>query len=207
MVRRNGSSSDNTNPPCSLMTRSEHSPTPLATLSNWVTDPCRIISTVVANYSATPTCTGSYVPVPTGSTCDEFAEANSIATDQLLMLNGLVGGCANWPGNLTSLCVQGTCEPYIVQQNDTCLSVASAHNITLTQLLSWNPTIDPICANCNTKIGHVICVSNPVGYIQPNITDIGSTTPTTAVPVPTNAMNGSNTYCAEWYNVSPGDFE
>jgi LysM domain. len=132
-----------------------------------------------------------------------------MATDQLLMLNGLAGGCANWPGNLTSLCVQNTCEPYLVQQNDTCLSVAAAYNATLSQLLSWNPTIDPICSNWNTKIGHVICVGNPAGYTQPNLTDIGSISgpgpATTPAPVPTDAMNGSNTDCGVWYTVNPGD--
>ncbi|KAF7131457.1 hypothetical protein CNMCM5793_004682 [Aspergillus hiratsukae] len=182
---------------CSMTADGLTSPTPV-----FLSDP----NTIVANISATPTCTGSYVVVPTGSTCDGFAEANSIATDQLLALNGLIGGCVNWPGNLTSLCVQNNCDPYIVQQNDTCLTVAATHNITLTQLLSWNPSIDPICANWANQIGHVICVGNPVGYVEPTDTYITPTTVTTAVPIPTNAMNGSQPDCAQWYNVSAGDY-
>lgn len=140
------------------------------------------------------------MPVPTGSTCDEFAEANSVATDQLLMVNGLLGGCTNWPGNLTSLCVQATCQPYLVRRNYTCISVSRAHKITLTQLLSWNPTIDPVCANWPTKIDHVICVGNNVGYVKPSTSFEASTT-ATAVSIPTNAVDGSNTKCAKWYSV------
>ncbi|KAI3227720.1 hypothetical protein CBS147310_7445 [Penicillium roqueforti] len=165
--------------------------------------------TMVSNTSTTLTCTGSYVPVPTGSTCDEFAEANSVATDQLLMVNGLLGGCTNWPGvtdkgNLTSLCVQATCQPYLVRRNDTCISVSRAHKITLTQLLSWNPTIDPVCANWPTKIDHVICVGNNVGYVKPSTSFEASTT-ATAVSIPTNAVDGSNTKCAKWYSVGNND--
>ncbi|KAJ6007240.1 hypothetical protein N7540_011216 [Penicillium herquei] len=162
-------------------------------------------NTIVANYSATATCTGSYIPIPTGESCDDFAEANSISTDQLLMQNGLVAGCVNWPGNLTTLCVQNTCEPYLVQQNDTCLSVVAANNMTITQLFSWNPTIDPICANWDTQIGHVICLSNPLGYVSPSVTANVSAA-ITAASVPTDAMTGSNTDCAQWYEVSPGDY-
>ncbi|CAG8910036.1 unnamed protein product [Penicillium egyptiacum] len=157
-------------------------------------------NTLVSSYASTPTCTGIYVTITPGSTCDEFAESNSISTDQLLMINGLAGGCANWPGNLDSLCVEGNCEPYLVQQNDTCRSVAAAHNITLTQLLSWNPTIDPKCTNWQTKIDHVICVGNPVGYVQPTSTSEATTT-AIAVTVPTNAVDGSNVRCAKWYTA------
>lgn len=46
---------------------------------------------MVSNPSTTLTCwTGSYVPVRTGSTYDEFAEGNSVATDQLLMVNEMI---------------------------------------------------------------------------------------------------------------------
>jgi hypothetical protein len=125
------------------------------------------------------------------------------------MINGLEGGCADWPGNLTSLCIQGSCKTYSVQENDTCTEVSAAYNITLTQLLSWNPTIDPICANFYKEVGHAICVSNPMGYTAPNVTSVGvgPTTATTPAAVPSSAMNGSNTDCGSWYHVNPGDCE
>lgn len=123
------------------------------------------------------------------------------------MLNGLQGGCADWPGNLSTLCVEGSCKPYVLQQNDTCLGISAANNITLIQLLSWNPSIDPVCSNLNQKIGHVICLSSPMGYTAPNQTDlgVGPTPATTAAPVPTSALNQTNKYCGAWYYVNPGD--
>jgi hypothetical protein len=154
----------------------------------------------VGSASTTPTCTGSYVSVPTGTACEDLAEANSISTDQLLTINELVGGCANWPGRLTTLCVHGTCELYLVQQNNTCAGFPGAHNITITQLLSWNPTIDSVCANWPTKIGHVVCVSNNVGYIEPTTSYEASGT-ATAVSIPANAVDESNTNCSKWYSI------
>jgi hypothetical protein len=135
--------------------------------------------------------------------------AQSVSTDGLLASNDLAGGCANWPGNLEQLCVQNHCQPYLVQQNDTCLSVAAAHNITLTQLLSWNPTVDPLCKNWDKQLGHIICLSNPMGYTLPTVSisnAAGAPTPaSTAAPVPTDAMAGSNVNCGGWYRVSSGE--
>ena len=132
--------------------------------------------------------------------------AQSVSTDGLLASNDLSGGCADWPGNLTELCVQNLCQPYLVQQNDTCLSVAAAHKITLTQLLSWNPTVDPLCKNWNYQLGHIICLSNPMGYTLPTETISGAagapTPASTAAAVPTDAMIGSNVNCGGWYKVS-----
>lgn len=147
--------------------------------------------------------------LPTGQSCDDFASSHSVSTDGLLSSNGLVGGCADWPGNLTQLCVQNNCQPYLVQQNDTCLAVAAANNITLTQLVSWNPTVDPLCKNWESQIGHAICLSNPMGYTRPTetISDAagGPTPASTAAAVPTDAMAGSITNCGSWYTVSSGE--
>lgn len=128
----------------------------------------------------------------------------------MLMSNGLVGGCVNWPGNLDKACIQRTCKTYLVQKNDTCLAVASAHGITLTQLLSYNPSIDPVCDNFDNQKGHVICVGNQVGYVAPNVTTskfVSSLGPTTTAAVPTNAVDSTNRRCGEWYTIKEGDGE
>lgn len=118
----------------------------------------------------------------------------------LLMRNGLAGGCADCPGGLTSLCVEGSCKPYIVQQDDTCPGISAANNITLIQLLSWNPNIDPKCVNLYQEIGHVICLSSPAGHTAPSVSDVGSapTPATTPAPVPSYARAGSNVDCGAW---------
>lgn len=155
-------------------------------------------------------CTGTYVPVETGTSCDQFAETNSISTDQLLNINSLAGGCADWPGNNTELCVQDNCTPYVVQEGDTCSSVANGAEITITQLVTWNPFIDPLCKNWDSKIGHVICLSSPFGYVFPNETisddDSSYTSITTAAAVPTDAMTESNHYCGKWYSVQTDEY-
>jgi hypothetical protein len=116
------------------------------------------------------------------------------------MRNGLAGGCADCPGGLPSLCVEGSCKPYIVQQDDTCPGISAANNITLIQLLSWNPNIDPKCVNLYQEIGHVICLSSPAGHTAPSVTDVGSapTPATTPAPVPSYARAGSNVDCGAW---------
>ncbi|KAI4600099.1 hypothetical protein KJ359_001201 [Pestalotiopsis sp. 9143b] len=165
---------------------------------------------VTLSENTTFSCTGTYVPVETGTSCDQFAETNSISTDQLLNINSLAGGCADWPGNNTELCVQDNCTPYVVQEGDTCSSVANGAEITITQLVTWNPFIDPLCKNWDAKIGHVICLSSPFGYVFPNETisddDSSYTSITTAAAVPTDAMFESNHYCGKWYSVQTDEY-
>lgn len=145
--------------------------------------------------------------LPTSLSCDEAALQYSVGTAQMLSDNHLQAGCADWPGSATELCIQNTCDTYTVQSNDTCRGVASAHNITLTQLLAWNPSIDPYCVNFGYTEGHVICMSNPMGYEKPTvtITDISGTTPTTAAALPDQTAPGSNPDCGAWYLVKEGD--
>lgn len=160
------------------------------------------------SYNSTlPPCSGTMVS-PGTTSCDEFAAQNSMSTAEMLQINGLAGGCANWPGNLTSICVQDICNPYTVGQNDTCPSIASANNITITQFTTWNPAIDPLCLNLYQQIGHVVCVSDPTGYVPPTATIDGQPTlgPTAVAPMPTDADPESNTRCGRWYDVNAGDY-
>ena len=49
--------------------------------------------------------------------------------------------------------------------------------------------------------------SPPGGSRNPIVTsDPAPSIPTTAAPVPTNARDGSNRYCGQWYMVQAGDF-
>lgn len=50
---------------------------------------------------------------------------------------------------------------YQVQENDTCNTILSEANFTLTELLAWNPTIHRNCDNLSWLEGHAICVSPP----------------------------------------------
>ena len=162
-------------------------------------------STIVTGYLSSLGCTGSFVPVPTGSSCDDVALANRVSTDNLLMVNGLYAGCANWPAGLKKVCIEQSCTPYRIQENETCVDVSIAYNITLTQLVSWNPSVDPACANWNHKVGHIICISDPGNYSEPKPHEGGGPIPTNAAPAPTDAAKGSSSRCGKWYEIQPRD--
>lgn len=158
--------------------------------------------------AATPTCSGTTVTIKKGDTCDTIAEANSISTWSLLANNGLDGGCANFPTNGT-LCIEGSCPTYVVSANETCSSIAKAHNITEVQLMSFNPQLNGRCSNIDQAVGHHICVDSPYGPVASATGDVTSTTPATTAteaPVPTNAADGSNRHCSKWYQIISGDY-
>jgi LysM repeat protein len=133
-------------------------------------------NTSVTRYSTPTTCTGATVPVATNADCDSFAMRHGISTDQLLAINGLTAGCANFPGGKTSLCIEGSCQTYTVKANDTCTSIALAYNLWPLQLRLWNPFLDPACNDLARMVGHVICVSNPNGYTTPAVTETVTST-------------------------------
>ncbi|KAH6654671.1 hypothetical protein BKA67DRAFT_691661 [Truncatella angustata] len=166
-------------------------------------------NTIVNNSTTTTsTCTGSAIAVPTGLTCDEVAKKYSVGTSQLLSDNSLPAGCVGWPNDATELCIQNTCQTYLAQESDTCTSIALTNNITVTQLVTWNPFIDPQCVNCDYNVGHNICVSSPLGYEYPvsTVTDVSGTTATSAAASSSNTGPESNADCGSWYLVQEGDY-
>jgi hypothetical protein len=58
-----------------------------------------------------------------------------------------------------SICLPQVCTTYLVQSGDTCVSISGVYNISFTQLLSWNPTINGACTNLIA--GQNICVGLP----------------------------------------------
>lgn len=125
----------------------------------------------------------------------------------LLIDNNLAAYCADFPTS-GSLCIEHVCTTYTVQANDTCTSIAKAKQINYAQILAWNPQFDLTCSNINMTVGLEICVDSPGPAYTPPVTSTASITAsaTTAVPVPTNAANGSTADCAEWYEATPGDY-
>jgi hypothetical protein len=94
--------------------------------------------------------------------------AQKVSTDTLLNRNGL--SYDGFPKTGT-LCIANTCSIYILKTNDTCQGIASASNITTTQLLSWNTNINPLCNNLGNIVNGTLCISNPLGdYVMPTNT-------------------------------------
>ncbi|KAK3337686.1 LysM domain-containing protein [Cercophora scortea] len=165
------------------------------------------VPTATTTTAPTPTCTGTQYTVKAGDTCKSVSKAQSVGTAWLLMDNNLAAFCADFPTS-GSLCIQHTCKTYTVQKNDTCESIDKASGISYAQLLAWNPNIGGSCRNLNSSVGYEICVSTPgTPYsLPPQASTQTVTSVTTAMPVPTNAANGSVTNCGMWYEAIPGDY-
>ncbi|KAK3679998.1 hypothetical protein LTR78_000375 [Recurvomyces mirabilis] len=163
-----------------------------------------------ASPTSAPGCTGSYY-VQATDTCFDLSQYLNVSTYNLLVYNGWDMYCRNFNASVgTSFCSPPTCNTYTWQVGDTCNAVVLANpSITLTQFMSWNPNFDPLCQNAGNFVGYEVCLSPPGGILTPTATsDLGggvSSAPTAAVPVPSNAMDGSNRNCGKWYNIVSGD--
>ncbi|KAF8252101.1 LysM domain-containing protein [Wilcoxina mikolae CBS 423.85] len=159
--------------------------------------------------SPTPTptaCAGRTYQIQSGDDCQSISTSQGIGTVWLLTDNDLTAYCADFPTNGT-LCLNNTCDIYTVQTNDTCTSIASAHNITVSQFKAWNPTINAGCYNIDRMNGTQVCVSVPGRpYTAPALTTLAPTIPITAAPVPTDVAEGINQYCGRYYQAKLGDY-
>jgi hypothetical protein len=164
-----------------------------------VTSPPSVVIASNSVASPTPTCVGRMVEISSGCTCDSVAAANNISTWQLLSVNGLNGGCVNFPES-GSLCISGNCQSYTVLPDDNCLKIVHKFGMTITQLRRWNPNLSSDCGNFDTVVGHQICVSNPSNFSLP--TNTKALSPIVAVSVPTDVADGTNIRCGQYYHVN-----
>ncbi|KAE8306954.1 hypothetical protein BDV41DRAFT_585071 [Aspergillus transmontanensis] len=153
-----------------------------------------VISSTTSAAPVTPTngCVEKYV-VQAGDTYDSIIIAKNISTHGLLY--SMDAG--------SSLCLPETCAIYIVLLNDTGYSIAQAHDFSfsVTQPIAWNPNINRACSNLDQLVSSQICISWPRGAVSAP----AGTPATRPAPVPTDIASGTNTRCARYYRVSPGD--
>lgn len=62
-------------------------------------------------------------------------------------------------------CLPNSCQTYEVKHGDTCVSIARSFQLTSTNVLSFNPTLNFQCSNL--IIGETICLSPPAGWYTP----------------------------------------
>ena len=173
---------------------------PLST--SWASPPAP-----VSTSGGTPTCAGKTYQIQPADDCHSISLAQKIGTNWLLTDNSLPAYCANFPKN-GSLCLVNTCDTYTVKANDTCPTIAASQNVTVAQLLSWNPVFGLSCSSINRSVGSQNCKSAPgTPYTGPIVTSAPGNLPAaTAVPAPSGVANGTNTQCSQYYLVQPGDY-
>lgn len=99
-------------------------------------------------------CTVTYA-LQDDDTCTSISLAQNISTFSLLTENGLEAYCNNFPTTPgTLLCLPSQCNIYTIETDDTCSSIiASApRNITLYDLIAWNPNINNPCSNLHQLV-------------------------------------------------------
>lgn len=173
-------------------------------------------TTTAISTSATPTstamqnCVGSYT-VQSGDDCNSVAKAHNVSTYALIEANNLDLYCESFANAVNrTLCIPPQCEIYTWKAYDTCNDVVARYgDITLPQFLAWNPNFNSLCGNSVLFHGYEVCVSPPGGYLNhtadstPTVTSGAGTTG--VMPAPTNALEGSNRNCSQWYTVVEGD--
>ncbi|KAH7346290.1 hypothetical protein BKA65DRAFT_274098 [Rhexocercosporidium sp. MPI-PUGE-AT-0058] len=155
----------------------------------------------------TPACLRPYT-VSSGDSCASIASANSISTFGLYVLNSLDVGCTNFPQPGSTICLPSSCTTYTVQPADTCLSIIRQTNdVTIVQLQSWNPNLNRQCSNLQDYDNTTICITAPfdIADSSPNNTNPVQSTFTTQAPIPTDIVDGTNTYCGKYHDVVAGD--
>jgi hypothetical protein len=98
--------------------------------------------------------------VKQGDDCDKIAKAKSVSPAMLQFLNSIAADCSNFPKAGTELCLPETCDLYTLQKKDTCWDIVQTYNSTfsMTQLVSWNPSINRDCSNIEALEGILICI-------------------------------------------------
>lgn len=168
-------------------------------------------ATATATSTASSSSCDRTYSIQSDDTCASISKSQDIGTTWLLSDNNLPAYCSGFPTN-GSLCLNHSCPTYTVQANDTCTSIEAAHNLTLAQVLAWNPQLDLACSNLNMSLGLELCVGSPgTPYTAPNssastgTTGSGSTA-TAPAAIPDNVVNGTNTNCGQYYTVQAGDY-
>ncbi|CAE6410167.1 unnamed protein product [Rhizoctonia solani] len=151
---------------------------------------------------------GKTYTIKSGDTCQAIAESQNVGTNDLVSINSILPGCTSIQVGQV-LCLPSACQTYKVKSGDTCQSIIAAQGaeVTLAQLLNWNPSLDPYCSNLVAGVN--ICVRTPGGAYSP-VSSAASGIPTgtlitTATPAPTGTAPGAPTNCGRWYVVQPGE--
>ncbi|CAF9933065.1 MAG: hypothetical protein HETSPECPRED_008521 [Heterodermia speciosa] len=186
-----------------------------------------VLSYATPSLTSTPisnACSGKTYAIQGGDDCYSISKLQGIGTGWLLYDNNLQAYCSEFP-KTGNLCLINTCKIYSVREHDTCASIAAAQNVTVPQIVGWNPVsilffaesirvlislsqvLDASCYNMDKMNGSQICISAPgKPYVTPTISLVAPTIATTPAPVPTDVADGVNPRCGQYYHVVTGDY-
>ncbi|KAJ4392335.1 hypothetical protein N0V93_005961 [Gnomoniopsis smithogilvyi] len=125
-----------------------------------------VVTTTFDYFTAAPAptakvCEGSTYTIQASDDCYTISKSQDVGTDWLLADNDLEAFCTNFPAAGTSLCITKLCTTVTVPTNATCEAMATAANITETQLKAWNPSISYGFANLPKMNGSEVCIDAP----------------------------------------------
>ncbi|KAF7339153.1 hypothetical protein MVEN_01992400 [Mycena venus] len=171
---------------------------------------------VGANDTVSATCalTGRTVKTTgSNSTCAQIASQFSVGWYDILVNNPSIqtANCTGM-GSGTSLCLPQACTTYTPTANQTCEDIVTAANailaptkqrITVTQLVSFNPSLETGCIHVARQYGLSLCISPHGGFPDVGAIDNGAPnpvpTPTAIVPPPGQTPPGTTSNCGGWY--------
>jgi hypothetical protein len=151
-------------------------------------------------------------------TCDSIALEKSISSAALFKGNPVLYNCSSIPAGV-DLCLPLSCgSTYILQANDTCVSISRVASIGISSIQSYNPWINNDCSNLQqaSKVyGHVVCLA-PQGGAYTSNSSIGGYNPNpfsstqygdTIIPPPINSTvaPGTTALCGGWYVAGATD--
>jgi hypothetical protein len=90
---------------------------------------------------------------------------------------------------------------YLVQTGDTCGTVASSKDISLSDFYAWNPAVGSSCQYLD--LGDYVCIGI-VGFTA-TITTSTSTIPGNGISTPTPTQSGMTSNCNKFHLVASGD--
>lgn len=127
-----------------------HPPTPVSTTESAPTE------------TYTKPCPSTYI-IQEGDTCNSICKEHNVSTDALTWTNDIPAYCNHFPKAGTEICMPEKCQVYTVEEGDSCIQIVWAvpYDITIAQLLAWNPNLNPTCSNMYQQEGMQICVSPP----------------------------------------------
>ncbi|OAA67645.1 LysM domain-containing protein [Cordyceps fumosorosea ARSEF 2679] len=131
--------------------------------------------------------------------CSILAQKLNVTEYGISDLNGLSLDCDPLPVGKT-ICLPPMCKIHKVKVADEINELAARYEVTVGQLVAWNPMIRLDGSNLYDLFGRSICISSPGGGAN-----VDEGRPQKAVSVPENAHGESNKNCGKWYTVKKGD--